>query len=120
MADNQFLLGYCLLLANPIAGQLLDLEEFQRHQFLMDMASLGDAIKNATGAVRINFGIYGNLDPFLHAHIWPRYDDEPFSRKTVPPATFPETFRNDPETAWSPETHGILQALIRSELEKSL
>jgi diadenosine tetraphosphate (Ap4A) HIT family hydrolase len=77
MGDFQFLPGYCLLLAYPKVEKLNDLAREPRTEFLEDMARLGDAILAATGALRINYSIYGNLDPFLHAHLFPRYEWEP-------------------------------------------
>jgi diadenosine tetraphosphate (Ap4A) HIT family hydrolase len=43
MGDNQFLPGYCLLMAYPQADQLIELPEKQRHVFLEDMSLLGEA-----------------------------------------------------------------------------
>jgi diadenosine tetraphosphate (Ap4A) HIT family hydrolase len=40
------------------------------------MALLGDALLEVTGATRINYEILGNLEPALHAHLFPRYDSE--------------------------------------------
>ena len=74
MGDNQFLPGYCLLLAYPQVEQLIELPEKQRHAFLEDMSLLGEAIDKVTESKRINFAMYGNVDPFLHAHVWPRYE----------------------------------------------
>jgi len=36
------------------------------------------------GAVRINYEILGNLEPALHVHIFPRFDDEAAELKTRP------------------------------------
>jgi len=41
------------------------------------MALIGDALLEVTGAYRINYTIAGNTDPYLHAHIIPRYLSEP-------------------------------------------
>jgi diadenosine tetraphosphate (Ap4A) HIT family hydrolase len=41
------------------------------------MVTVGDALLEVTGAYRINYVIAGNSDPFLHAHIVPRYLSEP-------------------------------------------
>lgn len=112
LGDTQFLRGYSLLLAFPQVEQLLDLEEEHRLQFLKDMADLGEAVKAATGCRRINFSIYGNLDPFLHAHVWPRYDSEPDALRTIPPLNYPAEIRNLTENAYDPEKHGPLQAQI--------
>jgi diadenosine tetraphosphate (Ap4A) HIT family hydrolase len=40
------------------------------------MGRLGDALLAATGALRINYAMFGNLEPALHAHVVPRYRDE--------------------------------------------
>src|SRR5579862_7979366 len=74
MVSHQYFQGYCLLLAYPQVEKLNDLAGEARVQFLGDMATLGDAVLAATACRRINYSIYGNLDPFLHAHVWPRYD----------------------------------------------
>ena len=39
----------------------------------------------ATVAVRINYAIYGNVEPALHAHVIPRYADEPEALRTAQP-----------------------------------
>lgn len=76
MGDVQFLRGYCLLLPDPVVGHLNELKGRQRQQFLDDMTRLGDAVLAATKAVRINYEMLGNAEPALHAHVFPRYDDE--------------------------------------------
>jgi len=75
--ERQFLRGYAMLLPDPVVPTLNDLTPPARSQFLADMASLGDALLAATGALRINYAMFGNLEPALHAHVVPRYRDEP-------------------------------------------
>lgn len=116
MSDVQFLPGYCLLLAYPKVGKLNDLNGVDRASFLADMASLGDAVLAVTGAVRVNYAIYGNLDPFLHAHVWPRFTDEPEDLRTAPPLTFPASFRNDPTHAYDPAKHDAIRDKLREIL----
>ena len=118
MADTQFLRGYSLLLAYPMVGQLLDLSGTDRSQFLLDMAQLGEAVRKCTGCIRVNFAIYGNLDPFLHAHVWPRYEDEPEDYRTSPPLSYPESIRNDVDAAFSLEVHGDLLGRLKAELDR--
>jgi diadenosine tetraphosphate (Ap4A) HIT family hydrolase len=77
LADMQYLRGYCILLADPLVSSINDLDEESRRNFLSDMVLVGDALFKVTGANRINYGIMGNSDPYLHAHIVPRYKDEP-------------------------------------------
>ena len=85
LCDLQFLSGYCILLADPVVSSLNDLSQAKRSEFLCDMATVGDALLEVTGAYRINYAIAGNSDPYLHAHIVPRYMTEPeILRKGLP------------------------------------
>lgn len=84
MAERQVLPGYCLLLPDPVVPHLNALTGQARADFLRDMAHAGDAILEATGALRINYEMLGNLDPALHAHVVPRYVDEPPLLRTKP------------------------------------
>lgn len=85
LCDTQFLRGYCVLLPDPVVSNLNDLSQSKRVEFLSDMATVGDAIFDVTGAYRINYAILGNSEPLLHAHIVPRYLSEPEEfRKNLP------------------------------------
>jgi len=77
VGDRQVVHGYCLLVPDPVVPDLNALQGETRSVFLEDMALLGDALLEVTGAVRINYEILGNLEPALHAHLFPRYDSEP-------------------------------------------
>jgi diadenosine tetraphosphate (Ap4A) HIT family hydrolase len=77
LGDVQFLRGYALLLADPVVPDLNALDESRRIRFLQDMAILGDALLEVTGAYRINYEILGNSEAALHAHLFPRYMSEP-------------------------------------------
>jgi diadenosine tetraphosphate (Ap4A) HIT family hydrolase len=77
MGRQQVLRGSCLLLPDPVVPHLNALAAPQRDRFLSDLGCLGEAVLQATGAVRINYAIFGNLEPALHAHVHPRYADEP-------------------------------------------
>jgi diadenosine tetraphosphate (Ap4A) HIT family hydrolase len=84
IGDQQFIPGYCLLLADPVVPDLNALTGAQRAQFLADMAMIGDALLEITDAYRINYEILGNTEPALHAHIFPRYLSEPEGPRAVP------------------------------------
>jgi len=77
LGDSQFIQAYCLLLSDPVVDDLNVLIGDRRNQFLEDMALIGDALLNLTDAFRINYEILGNYDAALHAHIFPRYMNEP-------------------------------------------
>jgi diadenosine tetraphosphate (Ap4A) HIT family hydrolase len=77
MGERQVFAGYCLLIPDPVVPHLNALEGAARRQFLSDMALVGDALMAATAALRINYAMFGNVEPALHAHLFPRYVDEP-------------------------------------------
>jgi len=83
--ERQFVNGYALLLPDPVVPDINSLGERERAQFLLDMTRVGDALLAVTAAVRINYAIFGNLEPALHAHIMPRYADEPPALRTQQP-----------------------------------
>ncbi|MCJ7450929.1 MAG: hypothetical protein MUO39_00430 [Steroidobacteraceae bacterium] len=88
MGDPQVLRGYCLLLPDPVVPQLNALVAGAQTLFLSDMARLGQAVLEVTGALRINYAMFGNLEPALHAHVFPRYGTEPGDLGTAHPWTY--------------------------------
>jgi catechol 2,3-dioxygenase-like lactoylglutathione lyase family enzyme/diadenosine tetraphosphate (Ap4A) HIT family hydrolase len=85
MGQRQVLAGYCLLLPDPVVPHLNALPAVQRDRFLVDVGALGDAVLAATKALRINYAIFGNLEPALHAHVHPRFADEPETMRSANP-----------------------------------
>jgi diadenosine tetraphosphate (Ap4A) HIT family hydrolase len=61
------------------------LESDRREQFLVDMARCGDVLQHEMQAVRVNYAIFGNVEPALHAHLFPRRLDEPAEQLTAQP-----------------------------------
>jgi diadenosine tetraphosphate (Ap4A) HIT family hydrolase len=113
IGDVQFLAGYCLLLADPVVSSLNDLDDAARRTFLRDMTQLGDAILRVTSAERINYEILGNSEPELHAHLFPRYADEPEDLRRGP-AWFYDWNDAPP---FDPKTHARLLNALRMALE---
>ena len=85
MGERQVFAGYCLLIPDPVVPHLNALEAAARRQFLSDMALVGDALMAATAALRINYAMFGNVEPALHAHLFPRYADEPPATRSAQP-----------------------------------
>ena len=85
LGDPQVLRGYCLLLPDPVVPHLNALEPTAQRAFLADMARLGDVVYGVTRAVRINYALFGNVEPALHAHVFPRCADEPAHLATANP-----------------------------------
>jgi diadenosine tetraphosphate (Ap4A) HIT family hydrolase len=85
MGERQVLPGYCLLLPDPVVPHLNALQAEARSRFLADMSEVGDALLAVTGAVRVNYAIFGNVEPALHAHMFPRHADEPEATRSAQP-----------------------------------
>jgi diadenosine tetraphosphate (Ap4A) HIT family hydrolase len=114
MGQRQVLTGYCLLLPDPVAPHLNALSTTERDQFMTDLGRLGDAVLAATRAVRINYAIFGNLEPALHAHVHPRYADEPEAMRTNNPWAYDWS----KAALWTEATHGRLRDAIRDSLSR--
>ena len=85
MGERQVFRGYCLLLPDPVVPHLNELPPPARAQFLRDMALVGDALLACTGAIRVNYAMLGNLEPALHAHLFPRHAAEPAATRSAHP-----------------------------------
>ncbi len=118
LCDMQYLRGYCILLADPVVTSLNDLNRSQRAEYLCDMALVGDALMEVTGAYRINYAIAGNSDPYLHAHIIPRYRSEPESYRTRHPWSYPDSTMH--ATLFDVERDQGLIRQIKQSIEKRL
>ena len=84
MGSSQFVKGYCLLLPDPVISDLNALSMDARKLLFHEVAIVGDALLATTNARRINYEILGNLEPALHVHLFPRYDNEPEELRTKP------------------------------------
>jgi diadenosine tetraphosphate (Ap4A) HIT family hydrolase len=112
LGERQAFPGQCMLLPDPVADHLNALSGARRTQFLADMALAGDAILECTGALRINYAMFGNTEPALHAHIIPRQESEPPELRGAHPWAV-DWSRAPP---YSPAEHGELQSRIAAYL----
>lgn len=121
IGDVQWLPGYCVLLTdNPSVHRLSDLSRSDRLAFLESMARLGAAVEQACSELdpafrRVNLEILGNTDPYLHAHVWPRYGWEPAQIVGNPVWLYPPERWSDPATHLGPQ-HDALRAAITKHL----
>jgi diadenosine tetraphosphate (Ap4A) HIT family hydrolase len=115
MGDPQVLAGYCLLLPDPVVPHLNALAPAAQAAFLADVARLGQAVLEVTGALRINYALFGNLEPALHAHVLPRYADEPEPLRAGNPWAYDWTAARH----FDPAVDGALQAALRERLAAS-
>jgi diadenosine tetraphosphate (Ap4A) HIT family hydrolase len=112
MGSPQVLRGYCLLLPDPVVPHLNALDDRHRDRFMCDLGQLGDAVLQLTKAVRVNYAIFGNLEPALHAHVHPRYADEPDAMRTANPWGY-DWSKSPPYAA---AEHDVLRSQIAERL----
>jgi diadenosine tetraphosphate (Ap4A) HIT family hydrolase len=114
MGERQVLPGYCLLLPDPVVPDLNALQGDARREFMLEMGLIGDALKSVTGAVRINYAIFGNVEPALHAHLFPRRADEPAAIRSA----HPWALDWDGAPRFSRAEHLDFQARLMQELQR--
>ena len=114
LGDVQFVRGYCLILPDPVVADLNQLKTDDRKTFLYEMSIVGDVLLEITPAQRINYEIIGNVEPALHAHIFPRYRDEPEDLR-LRPVWF---YDWDNAPAFDPKRDSSLMEVISEHLEK--
>ncbi|WP_245633161.1 HIT family protein [Luteipulveratus mongoliensis] len=121
MGDVQWLPGYCVLLTDDSAvGRLTDLPRARRLSYLESVERLSTAVEEACAASdpgfrRVNIEILGNTDPYLHTHIFPRYEWEPADLIGGPVWWYSRDRWSDPSTALGPQ-HDQLRAAIGDRL----
>ena len=112
LGQRQVLRGYSLLLPDPVVPHLNALGAPERDRFMADLGRLGDAVLAVTAALRINYAIFGNLEPALHAHVHPRYADEPAAMRTNNPFAYDWT----QAPLFDLQLHAPLRDAIRARL----
>ncbi|MFR0359470.1 HIT family protein [Streptomyces sediminimaris] len=122
IGDVQFLPGYSVLLTDqPAVQRLSDLPRARRLGFLSDMDQLAEAVERACRRLdpdfrRVNLEILGNTDPFLHAHVWPRFEWEPADLVGRPVWLYPPERWRDERFMLGPQ-HDVLRDAIGGELD---
>ncbi|MEU6866061.1 diadenosine tetraphosphate hydrolase [Streptomyces sp. NPDC046876] len=123
IGDRQFLPGYAVLLTDdPSVTRLSDLPRARRVAYLGDMERLAEAVERACRRLdpafrRVNIEILGNTDPYLHAHIWPRYDWEPADLVRLPVWLYEEEYWRGSQYELGPR-HDGLRTAIGEELDR--
>ncbi|WP_128819324.1 diadenosine tetraphosphate hydrolase [Streptomyces sp. S063] len=123
IGDVQFLPGYSVLLVDePDVQRLSDLPRPKRLSFLSDMDHLGEAVESVCRRMdpafrRVNLEILGNTDPFLHAHVWPRFEWEPSDVVSRPVWLYPQERWTAEQFKLGPQ-HDALRDEISNELDQ--
>ncbi len=75
--------GACSMPAKVHAIELFDLNQAQLTSLMIEVQICARALKETTGAIKINYEIHGNTAPHLHIHLYPRYMDDPFPGRAI-------------------------------------
>jgi diadenosine tetraphosphate (Ap4A) HIT family hydrolase len=119
--ERQFVRGYSLLLPDPVVPNLNALGAHERGAFLTDMTRLGDALLKVTGALRINYAMFGNAEPALHAHVIPRFRDEPEPLRSLHPWAYDwKAAPSFERGAFEELAEGVLRELTRLGVTKPM
>jgi len=114
----QFYRGYCLVVAKRHATELTDLEKAERQAYLDEMCAVGRAIAEIFKPRKLNYELLGNQVPHLHWHLFPRYPDDPDSRRAVWFAI--ERAEQDPEfhkqLSGAKDNRGKIASTLRGQL----
>jgi diadenosine tetraphosphate (Ap4A) HIT family hydrolase len=77
--------GSCALFFKRHAVELHELSEDEGAAWMRDIQRLSRVLKEATGAVKMNYEVHGNTIPHLHMHFFPRYPGDPFEGAPINP-----------------------------------
>lgn len=83
-----------------------ELADPERRLFWEEALTAARVLADISGAIKINYGIHGNVIPHLHLHLWPRYIDDPYDVGGIPAgaASFARTDRQIAAMAAALET----------------
>lgn len=108
LSRNQYVKGYCVLVAKKAVREVHEMHEAERRLFFEDMVAVGAALEKVFKPIKINYQILGNRIPQLHVHIIPRYYGDPAPNSPIRPNSEQVTLNN--------ETYGRMVGDIREAL----
>jgi diadenosine tetraphosphate (Ap4A) HIT family hydrolase len=77
--------GYVCVVSKIHVTEPFELTGRAREAWWDDVSTVGDAVKRATAAAKLNYEIHGNTIPHLHLHLYPRYPGDPFEGNPIDP-----------------------------------
>jgi diadenosine tetraphosphate (Ap4A) HIT family hydrolase len=83
LTDDQYYLGYTLVIAKTHATELYHLPESESLQYYQDMLRAAHAIGTAFKPQKMNYALLGNLVGHLHWHLIPRYGWDPQPQRSI-------------------------------------
>ncbi len=65
--------GRCYVTLNSHKTELFELDDEERNKFMSDVSRVAEALKQAFGADKINYAVYGDIDAHIHFHVVPKH-----------------------------------------------
>jgi len=75
--------GKCVVQSKKHYVELHDIPTLELTSFMNEVQQASKALKEVSGAVKINLELHGNTIPHLHIHLFPRYIDDLFAGKAI-------------------------------------
>ncbi len=82
---NQFVPGYAVLVCTHHAPEPYHLAPDDQVRFFQDLVRATRALDRVFAPAKMNINLLGNLVPHLHAHLLPRYYDDPAPGRPIDP-----------------------------------
>jgi diadenosine tetraphosphate (Ap4A) HIT family hydrolase len=87
--------GYVCLVAKQHVVEPFELDLEEGHAFWDALMAVARGLRAVTNPRKVNYEIHGNTLPHLHAHLYPRFDGDPFEGRPIEGAS--TSFRRDPD-----------------------
>lgn len=82
---NQYVQGYCVLVAKSSVAEPHHMRPPERQLYFEDLMLAAEAIEKVFQPIKMNFKSLGNVVPHLHFHIIPRYENDPAPNADINP-----------------------------------
>jgi diadenosine tetraphosphate (Ap4A) HIT family hydrolase len=80
---DQFFPGWSVLVLRRHATELYELERAERARLMDEVSEVARALQLAFDARKVNYALFGNLEPHVHWHVIPRLAADPAPREPV-------------------------------------
>jgi len=77
LGDHQYFKGYSLVLLKDHVRELHELSHEVQQALFQEVMAAGKAVFETFHPWKMNYSCYGNGEPHVHWHIFPRYESEP-------------------------------------------
>jgi diadenosine tetraphosphate (Ap4A) HIT family hydrolase len=77
VGDHQFHRGYALVLLKEHVREPFELSSRVQREHFAEVMRAATALQATFQPWKLNYSCYGNVEPHVHWHIVPRYEDDP-------------------------------------------